>query len=242
MESAPVVQWIEQRSSEPLMWVRFLPGAFKIFMPFFYTEEKINSPINGQLTWRKFLFGRWLLKIPEGEYYSSTYLEEMWKFVLKKIRKNKLGKVLVLGGGAGCVVNEVIKVWPQSSIVAIDYDGSIMEIGQKIYPYFKTNPQIIFKTAEAQDFVRTETAQYDLVLIDLFVGNKLSPLLKSKDFLQDLKKILLSPAIIIVNAEAWLSGKDPEIFDNWQREFPQLQVVKFRSNKLFLVKITKKIN
>ena len=27
---APVVKWISQRSSEPLLWVRILPGAQKV--------------------------------------------------------------------------------------------------------------------------------------------------------------------------------------------------------------------
>lgn len=123
-------------------------------MSFFYKEEKFNSAVNGELVLRKFWDGSWILKIPEGENYSSTYLSDMWKKSLKKVRKLKFSKVLILGSGAGCGVDQVHKFFPEAEIQAVDYDPMIMAVGQKIFKYFDQTPLISFLLVRLKNLLK----------------------------------------------------------------------------------------
>src|SRR3989344_6217373 len=53
---APVVQWIEHRTSKPVMRVRFLPGAYaplaQLVEHLIYTEEVVGSSPTGCITHR----------------------------------------------------------------------------------------------------------------------------------------------------------------------------------------------
>ena len=53
--------------------------------------------------------------------------------MLDKKVVNKLGRILVLGAGAGCVLKAIQDIWPKADIDALDYDEKIIEIGKNIY-------------------------------------------------------------------------------------------------------------
>ncbi len=229
-------------------------------MSIFFKESKFHSEINGELTLRRYWNGSWTLSVPEGEWYSSNYLEKMWRVVLKnktdiscrRILRHEMSvkNVLVLGAGAGCAIEAVRHFWPHSQVDAVDYDPMMIEIGKKIYKNFG-NPHITssiprqvgeqgeiegvrFFISDAALFVKNCQKKYDLIIVDLFCGNKPSLLLKDKDFISDIHKILKKPGIVLINFATYLSGEDGDIPKIWNGAFSELKQIKFKSNTLLV--------
>jgi len=238
-------------------------------MSFFCKISKFNSPINGELLLKQYAWGEWFLKIPEGEYYSGSYLEKMWKTILKRYLgelklldspiksgndpssrtlrvhygAGKAVKVLVLGCGAGCAIEVLKNLWPKVLIDALDYDPVIIEIGKEIYNFPDPsgsaeggkNANINFIISGAAEFVQKCEKKYDLIIVDLFYKNKPPPLLKDRDFISGIYKILEKSGTAIVNFTTRLSGEDVDIPKAWSGAFSELKPLNYEGNRLFAV-------
>lgn len=207
-------------------------------MRFLYKESSFNSKKNGVLTYRKFWNKNWFLKISEGEYYSGSYLEKMWFYVLHKYKSQIPKEILILGCGAGCATNCAKSIWPQAHIDALDYDEDIIDAGDIIYP--KKDPsKILTIICDAKEFVEKCKKNYDLILIDLFFGKNPSPLLENKDFIYKVEKILNKNGVAVINYTTLLSSKNNEIFKTWSKLIPETTPIFYKSNKLFACTATK---
>lgn len=203
------------------------------FMSVFLKEHSFHSAKNGELKLRRCVWGDWFLKIPEGESYSGNYLEKMWRSVLKsRVKQIKPNRILILGSGAGCAVYVAGKLWPTSLIDAVDYDPAIVEIGKQIYNFEKFNVRFI--VSDAADFVKGCDKNYDLIIVDLFLKNKPSPLLKNENFVSHICWILKKPAMAVVNFATKLSGCDREIIQTWNKIFLESEHLSYYSNRLFV--------
>lgn len=207
-------------------------------MPLFVKEDKFESKKNGQFTLRRFFYGDWHLKIQDGEYYSSRYLEKLWKAVLKRCRGKVFPRrVLVLGAGACCILKAIQDFWPEAIIDALDYDEKIIEIGKKIYRDLRYE-KINFIIRDASLVKDVAHDKYDLILIDMFVGNCPAPILKDKNFIQGVAELLEKSGVAIVNMATRLSGFDEEIVKAWSKSFPGVTRIRYATNTLIAAELT----
>lgn len=213
-------------------------------MPIFYEEQKFLSEKNGELIYRKYWNGKWSVKVPEGEYYSGNYLESMWFFALgshkapnpsSRLASNGIN-ILILGSGAGCAVYASLKLWPQAQITALDYDPIILDIGKKHYGDF-AGRYIQFVTGNAESYIELCKKQYDLVVVDLFLGNRPAPILKNEKFLRKLRKTATDNGVIIANLSTQFGGDDEHVFNSWYKTFPESMPVRYKGNKLAVAKV-----
>ncbi len=205
-------------------------------MSIFYKEQKFLSEQNGELTYRRYFDGTWFVRVPQGEYYGGNYLENMWRVLPYHFVKEPPKNVLILGCGACCAVYSVLKMWPDTKVDAIDYDPVIIEIGKKHYKNFKgISPSFIIATAEA--YLKSCTDCYDLVIIDLFYGNRPTSLLKDPQFLGSLRKVTRIGGLIIANLATEFGGADEDIFKSWYETFPESSPVKYRGSKLVVARL-----
>ncbi len=204
-------------------------------MSIFFKEYNFHSAINGELKLRRLFGGEWFLKIPEGETYSGTYLGAMWKKVLKQYKKIKPENILILGVGAGSAVRVIHQLWPRAFIDALDYDETIIEVGKQIHGGFK-NYNLNFIVSDAASFVKKCEKKYDLIVVDIFFKNKPSPLLKEKNFISEIYRILKSSGFAAVNIATKLSGYDNEIVKSWNEIFLESELIGHLSNRLIAVR------
>ncbi len=207
-------------------------------MSIFYKKQIFQSEQNGELVYVKYWHGEWFLKIPEGEYYSGSYLEDMWRTVLSYEKKEEFKKILILGSGAGCAADGAMRFWPEAKIDALDYDKTIVDVGKIIYKDSKCK-NVNFIISDAESFLKATAERYDLVIVDIFSGNRPVAILKDKQFLSDLKNVLESGGTIVVNVATKFGGDDDEIFKSWFGMFPESAWVKYKGNKLVRAKINK---
>lgn len=200
-------------------------------MPLFYKEQKFYSEQNGELRYQKFWDRTWLVKVPQGEYYSGNYLENMWRSVPRRYVEDNPRNVLILGCGACCAVDSVLKLWPDAEVDALDYDPIIIDIGKTIYGDFK-GKKVNLIVADAKSFIAETQKRYDLIIVDIFYGNRPSDILKDKLFLDNLRKILRNNGTLIANLATGLGGRDEQIFQEWSRAFPESTETNYHSNRL----------
>jgi len=81
--------------------------------------------------------------------------------------------ILVLGGGDGCIVRELLKYPTIQSVDLVDLDPKMLEIG-KTNPIFTdinnnalNHSKVSTFTADAFNYLETSTKKYDVILVDL---------------------------------------------------------------------------
>ena len=115
---------------------------------------------------------------------SGGVVEAIWKETLRKIRKEKIKSVLILGLGGGTVAKLAKKYWPESEITGIEIDPMIVELGKK-YLGLK-NTKIIIQ--DAYDYIKKNKEKYDFVIVDLYVGDEFPKKFEDEKFLKKLTK------------------------------------------------------
>ncbi len=122
---------------------------------------------------------------------SGGVVESIWKETLRKIRKEKINKVLILGLGGGTVAKLVKKYWPESKITGVEIDPIMIELGKK-YLGLK-NVEIIIQ--DAYEFIKKNKEKYDLVIVDLYIGDEFPKKFEKESFL----KLLTKNKLVIFN-------------------------------------------
>ena len=77
--------------------------------------------------------------------------------------------VLVIGGGDGGTVREVLKHNTVEKVVLCEIDGMVIDACKKYLPSMACeldNPKVEIKVEDAIEFIKDKTNEYDVVLID----------------------------------------------------------------------------
>lgn len=121
-----------------------------------------------------------------GIQQTGGYTEKLWKIGLRGIHAKN---VLVFGVGGGLV----FKHFPQSEITAVDIDGAIIKIATE---YFGVrNVTLIERDARVFDTDK----KFDLVIVDLYIGNDVPEFATTKNFLLRCERFLKEGGRMIIN-------------------------------------------
>ena len=164
--------------------------------------EKVKSPINGEIeVIRSLAFGTYIQVANLTQ--SGGILFDVWKKPLKKVAgsKKQVASVLILGLGGGTVVKLVKKFWPEAKITGVDLDPIMIELGKK---YLGLDEKVVeISISDAFNFLATydsqHTTKFDLILIDLYVGDDFPKKFESENYIQRTRTILASGGIVIFN-------------------------------------------
>ena len=122
---------------------------------------------------------------------SGGIVEAFWKETLRKIRKEKIKSVLILGLGGGTLAKLVRKYWLKSKITGIEIDPVMVELGKK-YLGLKNTKVII---QDAYEYTKKNKEIYDLAIVDLYVGDEFPNKFEDEEFL----KLLTKNKLVIFN-------------------------------------------
>ena len=101
--------------------------------------------------------------------YSYGSLQRILKFALRRVHLPEVRNVLLLGLGGGSVVATLREDFAFSSpITAVELDPVVIRLAEEEFGIVATDTLRIV-CADALDFVRTDTGQYDLIIVDLFI-------------------------------------------------------------------------
>lgn len=118
---------------------------------------------------------------------SGGVVESIWKETLKKIINSKLQIIncLILGLGGGTVAKLIRKHYPTAKITGVEIDPVMVELGIRYLGLGDSKTKIIIGDA----FIYPLSAiRYDLIIVDLYVGDEFPQKFEEEKFLRRLTK------------------------------------------------------
>ncbi len=166
-------------------------------MSWLYERTLIPSVKNGPITVSRKL-GVWSIHV--GGYDETTpYTEHMWQRALLELpRTFRPKRILMLGLGAGATVGTLQEYFPQAHITAIEWDEVMVAIAKRC-ALFVFNEKLSILLGDATALVPTLTDTYDFILIDLFKGKEVAPILTDPSFANHLTKLLSPSGHLVAN-------------------------------------------
>jgi spermidine synthase len=114
-------------------------------------------------------------------------------------------RALLLGMGGGSIALELLVMGLDLDIVELDE-----RIGHIAETYFRYDPKSAdLYIDDARHYIRSTDAKYDVVVIDLLIGEVQPTHVFSVEGFSDLKRILTEDALVIINFQGTMS--DPEL-------------------------------
>ncbi len=152
-------------------------------------------------------FGKGL--VLDGKWQSCTVDEFIYHEALVHpglIAHQKPCSVLVLGGGEGATIREVLRWQTVDKVTMIDIDGDVVEACQKHLPEMHQNafedPRVELIIADALKILDTTTQTWDIIISDLSDPIESGPsfALFTKEYFAKLKQVLNPGGYVMVQA------------------------------------------
>jgi spermidine synthase len=176
-------------------------GKITDFLAGIKVIEEIDSPINGRVSVVKSLaFGTYIQV--GGLTQSGGIIKTIWNKTLSKVKNNnktEFKKCLILGLGGGSLVEVVKFFYPNTRITAVDIDPIMVRLGKNHLNLDDKKNKVVI--SDAGEFVKKslKKEKFDLVLVDLYLGDLFPEKFEEINFISDIKKILESDGIVIFN-------------------------------------------
>jgi spermidine synthase len=135
-----------------------------------------------------------------GANYSYGSLQKVLKKALQALPFNEHHQnILVLGMGAGSIVDTIRNDFlSNAAITLVEIDQVIINIAEKEFGIRDfTNIQIIAQ--DAAQFVAETNLQYDLVVVDVFIGDRIPEKFSETEFVKQLAGIIEKKGQLIFN-------------------------------------------
>lgn len=134
-----------------------------------------------------------------GEYILSLWQQALCRFGI--IPSPDIRSILVLGVGGGTVIHLIHALYPDAVITAIDMDSVMIAIGKKYFGLDKISG-LTLTVSDANEFVRNEAAkkkQWDMVIVDLFIGAAIPAFVGEETFIRTLRRIIRPKGMGLIN-------------------------------------------
>jgi predicted membrane-bound spermidine synthase len=175
---------------------------FKKILSYFYpiTIYKETSTISKSI--EVTLYNGKMLLNTKNTNYSFGSLQSILKKGLLDIGKTEISRmesVLILGVAGGSVVQTLVSDFSFSKkIFGIELDAEIIHIANSYFGLDKIS-NFICHIQDAEQFVRTDKNQYDLIIIDIFKDTEMPEFLFQESFINNSKQLLNKNGYILFN-------------------------------------------
>jgi cyclopropane fatty-acyl-phospholipid synthase-like methyltransferase len=167
-------------------------------LPITIYEKKSQISKNLEVTWNN---GKLVID-SENTNYSYGSLQKVLRkglFTIGKERIQNMNTVLVLGVAGGSVIKTLVGEFQfKGKITGVEIDEEITAIANQ---YFKLNEITNYTPiiADANEFVKSTTEKFDLIIIDIFQDATMPDFLFEKEFIFNIKQLLNSKGFVLFN-------------------------------------------
>lgn len=165
--------------------------------------ERVESSINGKIQVVKSIGLGTYIQV-NNLTQSGGVVHDIWKTALRKLRNQgtkELKNCLILGLGGGSAAKVVRKNWPQAKITGVEIDPTMIEMGRKYLGLDETKTKVII--GDAYEFINHQLStinnQYDLIIVDIYIGDKVPEKFETDKFLKLILKLLSGNGVAIFN-------------------------------------------
>ena len=163
--------------------------------------------IDSDSTLGKFLTLDDLMMCTEGDEF---YYHEMISHI--PMMHHKAPKsVLVIGGGDGGTIREVLKHKTVEKVVLCEIDGMVIDACKKYLPTISCeldNPKVEIKVEDAIEFIKDKEDEYDIILIDSTDPMGPGEGLFTEEFYSNVRKALKKGGIFFSQSESPVAQSD----------------------------------
>lgn len=204
----------------------------RLFSFLYPLTRKINSEYNGKLE-LTLINGRKVLDT-ENTNYSYGSLQRVMRYSLDQINLNKINSVLILGMGAGSVIQSLREERNYTGkITAVEIDPVIISIAEQEFGIRPDDSTEIIQ-ADAQDFISNCDEKFDLIIVDLFIDNTIPSKFLTMDFWKEV--IEHSQVEIIFNTLCFPATDLQELKNKFSKRGIEYDVYRYveKTNKLLI--------
>lgn len=163
-----------------------------------YSSKTISSEKNGCLRIVT-KFGKTAV-IGDGVFQSGRYMQRVFRGMLRMLpRSFAPKKILVVGLGAGGCIPIIQKRFPGGHIIALEYDEVMIELAKQTYLLESEVGGVEIIRGDIKETLPRLRTEYDLVMVDVFCGKKVAPVLTSQEVLSELHRLLSWRGYMFVN-------------------------------------------
>jgi predicted membrane-bound spermidine synthase len=136
--------------------------------------------------------------------YSYGSLQEIFLTILDTLMFEndvfqKAERILLLGLGGGCVVEMLRNHYKtKAEIWAVEIDEAVICIAENEFG-IKGGEKLHIICADAEEFIASETSQYDIILVDIFLDSTVPPQFLRREFFVQLSLRLKTGGKIVFN-------------------------------------------
>lgn len=202
------------------------------FVPLEYRYEVEKVLYKGKSKFQKIMvfenpyFGRMLIldgavQLTERDEF---FYHEMLTHVVMHVHPNPK-KIVVIGGGDGGTVREVLKHNTVEKVYFVEIDKRVTEISKKFFPTIVCDikdPRIEIKNMDGADFIRKQHSDIDIVIVDSTDPIGFAKSLFSEKFFASVKNSLTDNGMFVTHSESLLLHKDIviEVQEMLKKVFP----------------------
>lgn len=109
--------------------------------------------------------------------------------------------ILVVGLGAGTMPTVFRQLFPKAKVESLEIDPVVVKMAKQYFAFRETKKNVVH-TIDARVFVKRAgrlNKQYDLIIVDAFNGEYIPEHLMTKEFFEELKRILSPTGVLASN-------------------------------------------
>ena len=148
-----------------------------------------------------------------GTRESGESVELLWKHAFSHLglpKSSEVHTILVIGVAGGTVIHMLRNHFPNAPMMGIDIDPLMIDIGKK-YFHLNTVPLLQLVPIDARKYVKQHaTHQYDIIILDVYIGADLPDFLLSEKFHSLLRTLLSNTGSLYINYE-YLVGYEEKV-------------------------------
>jgi len=118
----------------------------------------------------------------------------------------KAQKVLVIGGGDGGTVREIIKHGSVNEVDVCEIDEKVIEISKRHFPYLANSfndPKVKIFCEDGNKFIKAHKDEYDIIIVDSSDPIGPAEVLFRREFYEAMSQALKDDGIVITQAESF---------------------------------------
>ena len=118
----------------------------------------------------------------------------------------KAKKVLVIGGGDGGTVREILKHDSVNEVDVCEIDEKVIEISKRYFPYLANSfddPKVKIYCEDGNKFVKSHKDEYDIIIVDSSDPIGPAEVLFRREFYEAIFQALKDDGIIVAQAESF---------------------------------------
>ncbi|MBQ7561133.1 MAG: polyamine aminopropyltransferase, partial [Synergistaceae bacterium] len=138
-------------------------------------------------------------------------------------------KVLIIGGGDGAIMREVLKHDCVKKCTLIDIDSRVVECSKKYLPFAGcsfSDSRADFKCMDAMKFIRETSEKFDVVIIDSTDPVDFAAGLFQSGFYEDVKRVMTADSMMSELTESPFTDKDlmQQALREMRKVFPLVKI------------------